>query len=125
MVFQKSRPGQLAAGTTKRQPAQRSQRHCQRIAADHAIAHIELYKPDEFRRGGVEFLQRVRVAVPVEHQVRRQNAPARDGSDVRHGGQDVRLAQETDHAEVKEGGAEAAPGERESDALHKRPRFGD
>ena len=46
VVLQEAGPSQLAAWTAKRQPAQRAQRHGQRKAAHHAIANVELYKPN-------------------------------------------------------------------------------
>ena len=87
----------------------RPKRHRQRKAAYHAIAHVELYEPDQFSCGSVKLLQGIVVPLPIQDQMRRQNAATRDGSDVRHLRQDVCFPKKADHAQVKERGAEATP----------------
>ncbi|KAJ3047227.1 hypothetical protein HK102_012974, partial [Quaeritorhiza haematococci] len=100
MVFQHAGPGVAAVDGPARQPSRGRGQDGERIAADDPIADVHPDEVQDLLRGLVELLGGAVVAVPVEHEVSGEDAPAGDRRDVRDVLQGPGVAEEADDAEV-------------------------
>jgi len=119
VVLQQGVGGQVAcapAGKRGRGP----QRNLQRHPADDVIADVELHEPDHLGGSLGKVLVAPGVAVPVEHEVGRQDAPAGHRSDVLAHFQSPGIPQVANQSEVVERGAEAASGKGQTEMSHGR-----
>src|SRR3982751_446524 len=107
VVLEESWPCELAVREAG-QSAHPSHGETQRETAKDAIAHIERDERQQLARCRIELARRSVVPVPVEHEMRGEDAPARDRGDLGHVGQNLRVAEEADEPEVVQGGPEPA-----------------
>jgi hypothetical protein len=71
------------------------------------ISDVELYEPHDLRRGFGKALILTVVAIPIQHDVRRQNAAARNGCDIRDVLKRAGISEETDNSQVIKRGAKS------------------
>jgi hypothetical protein len=90
----------------------------EREPPDDVIAHVELDELQDLFRGCVEPLVVAVVLVPVQDQVRRQDAPAGDRRDICDIAKRARIAQESNDAQVEERRPEATAGEGQPELCH-------
>ena len=112
--LEQPRPRQPALGPAPHDAATHVQHAREEEAPDDAVAHVHLREAHHLRRGALEVALGAAVALPVQHEVRGEDAAARDRRDVGDLGQDARVPQQADHAEVIERCPE--PPARQSDA---------
>ena len=99
VVFEE-RIGRKSAAFEKRQLGQQSERQLHWQPSDDVIADVELDKLHNLRCRGGEIGIVAVVAFPIQHQVRRQNAAAGYGGDVRHVLECAGISQESNNSQV-------------------------
>jgi len=80
----------------------------QRQTPHDIVSHVELDELEDLRDRFVETLIIRVVAIPIQRQMSRQNAPAGDRSDIRHVLQLVRVFEEADDPQMIQRGAKSA-----------------
>src|SRR5262249_51901412 len=96
------------------QPPRPANQKTETVTAHDTVADIEPHESEQLAGGCVEFAGRARVTGPVESQVGRKNAPARDGRDVGDVRQNPRVIQKPHEAQVVQRRAKAASGKCET-----------
>ena len=100
VVAFEERIGRIFATFEKTQFGQQSKRQLQRQPTNDVISKVELDKLHNLRCRGGEIGIVTVVAFPVQHQVRRQNAAAGYGGDVRHVLECAGISQESNNSQV-------------------------
>ena len=99
VIFQQPGSRQLAIREPQK-PAGPAQGQSQGKTPEDPIADVEAHKGEELGRRGVELVGRAVVTVPIEYEMGGENAAARHRGDVGHLGQNTRVAEKTDQAEM-------------------------
>src|SRR5262249_42525661 len=117
MELEQAGSSQLAIRSSEH-AAQPTQRDHEGKAPGDPITDVEIHEIEKLGGRGVELIGRTVVAIPVEYEVRGENAAAGHRCNVGDVGKNAGVAEKTDQAEVIETGSEAASRQGEADSCH-------